>query len=112
MQFTHDGKTMVYTQETGVSPTEIFRAASTGGAPVALTHLNDQSLGAYQLTPLEERWADAPDGSRIQYFVVKPYGFQAGVKYPVLLLIHGGPQGALGYNSTYRWNAQALAAAG
>jgi dipeptidyl aminopeptidase/acylaminoacyl peptidase len=112
MQFTHDGKTMVYTQQTGVSPTEIFRAASTGGAPVALTHLNDQTLNACQLTPLEEFWADSKDGSRIQYFVVKPYGFQAGVKYPVLMLIHGGPQDAWGYSWTYRWNAQVFAAAG
>ena len=42
MQLTRDGKTMVYTQQTGVSPIEIYRAASTGGAPAALTHLNDR----------------------------------------------------------------------
>jgi dipeptidyl aminopeptidase/acylaminoacyl peptidase len=112
MQLTRDLKTMVYTQQTGVSPVEIYRAASTGGAPVALTHLNDQTLNAYQTTPLEEFWVDAPDGSRIQSFAVKPYGFQAGRKYPVLMLIHGGPQGAWGHNWTYRWNAQVFAAAG
>ncbi len=112
MQLTRDGKTMVYTQQTGVSPTEIFRAASTGGVPVALTHLNDQALNACQLTPLEEYWVDVPDGSRVYYYVVKPYGFQPGAKYPVLMLIHGGPQGAWGYSWTYRWNAQVFAAAG
>ncbi|HUP02411.1 MAG TPA: S9 family peptidase [Bryobacteraceae bacterium] len=112
MQFTHDGKTMVYTQQTGASPVEIYRAASTGGAPVALTHLNDQTLSDCQTTPLEEFWADSKDGSRLQYFVIKPYGFQPGAKYPVLMLIHGGPQGAWGYDWTYRWNAQVFAAAG
>jgi dipeptidyl aminopeptidase/acylaminoacyl peptidase len=112
MQLTHDLKTMVYTQQTGVSPIEIYRAASTGGAPTALTHLNDQTLNAYQTTPLEEFWVDAPDGSRIQSFAVKPYGFQAARKYPVLMLIHGGPQGAWGHDWTYRWNAQVFAAAG
>jgi dipeptidyl aminopeptidase/acylaminoacyl peptidase len=112
MQFTRDLKTMVYTQQTGVSPTEIYRAASTGGAPTALTHLNDQALNAYQLTPLEEFWVDAADGSRIQSFAVKPFGFQASRKYPVLMLIHGGPQGAWGHGWTYRWNAQVFAAAG
>jgi dipeptidyl aminopeptidase/acylaminoacyl peptidase len=112
MQLTHDLKTMVYTQQTGVSPSEIYRAASTGGAPVALTHLNDQTLNTYQMTPLEEFWVDAADGSRIQSFAVKPYGFQAGRKYPVLMLIHGGPQGAWGHSWTYRWNAQVFAAAG
>ncbi len=112
MQFTRNGKTMVYTEQTGVSPGEIYRAASTGGAPVALTHLNDQALDTCQLTPVEEFWVDAADGSRIQSFVVKPYGFQTGRKYPVLMLIHGGPQGFWGHSWSYRWNAQVFAAAG
>ncbi len=84
MQFTRDGKTMVYTQQTGSSPAEIYRVNSTGGAPAAMTHLNDRILGGAQLTPLEEFWADSPDGARVQYFVVKPYGFEAGKKYPVI----------------------------
>ena len=32
MQLTRDGKTMVYTEQTGVAPTEIYRVASSGGA--------------------------------------------------------------------------------
>ena len=112
MQLTRDGKTMVYTQQTGVSPVEIFRASSAGGAAVALTHLNDATLNSYQLTPLEEFWVDAPDGARVQSFVVKPYGFQAARKYPVIMLIHGGPQGNWGYLWQNRWNAQVFAAGG
>jgi dipeptidyl aminopeptidase/acylaminoacyl peptidase len=112
MQLTRDGKTMVYTQQTGTSPNEIYRAASTGGTPVALTRLNEQTLNNYQLTPLEEFWVDTADGSRVQSFVIKPYGFQANRKYPVLMLIHGGPQGNWGHSWTYRWNAQVFAAAG
>jgi dipeptidyl aminopeptidase/acylaminoacyl peptidase len=103
---------MVYTQQSGVSPVEIYRAASAGGAPVALTHLNDQALNTCQLTPLEEFWVDGAEGARVQSFVVKPYGFQPDRKYPVLLLIHGGPQGFWGHSWTYRWNAQVFAAAG
>ncbi len=112
MQFTHDGKTMVYTQQTGVSPTEIYRASSSGGAAVALTRLNDAVLNSCQLTPLEDFWVDTADGSRVESFVVKPYGFTATRKYPVLMLIHGGPQGNWGHGWTYRWNAQVFAAAG
>jgi dipeptidyl aminopeptidase/acylaminoacyl peptidase len=112
MQLTRDGKTMVYTQQTGVSPAEIFRAASSGGAPVAMTHLNDAVLNACQLTPVEDFWVDAADGSRIQSFVIKPYGFEEGRKYPVVMLIHGGPQGNWGYSWSYRWNPQVFAAAG
>jgi dipeptidyl aminopeptidase/acylaminoacyl peptidase len=112
MQLTRDGKTMVYTQQTGLSPAEIYRASSAGGAPVALTHLNDQTLNTYQLTPLEEFTVESEDGSRIQSFVVKPPGFRPDGKYPVILLIHGGPQGFWGHSWTYRWNAQVFAAAG
>lgn len=112
MQLTRDGKMMVYTQQSGMSPIEIFRVASTGGEPAAMTHLNDAVLNASQITPLEEFFVNAPDGSRVHSFVVKPYGFQAGQKYPTLMLIHGGPQGFWGHAWTYRWNAQVFAAAG
>jgi dipeptidyl aminopeptidase/acylaminoacyl peptidase len=112
MQLTRDGKTLIYTSQSGVSPIEIYRASSAGGAAVPLTHLNDQTLNDYQLTPLEDFWAESADGSRVQNFVVNPYGFRAGQKYPVLMLIHGGPQGAWGHSWSYRWNAQVFAAAG
>jgi len=112
MQFTPDGKTLVYTQQSGTQPAAIYRASSTGGAPVALTHLNDAILASHQLTPLEEFWVDSADGARIQSFVVKPPGFREDRKYPVVMLIHGGPQGAWGHDWSYRWNPQVFAAAG
>jgi dipeptidyl aminopeptidase/acylaminoacyl peptidase len=111
-QFTPDGKTMVYTQQSGSSPVEIFRVASTGGAGTALTHLNDAVLDERQLTALEELWVDGAEGAKVQAFVVKPPDFDAAKKYPVLMLLHGGPQGAWGESWTYRWNAQVFAAAG
>jgi dipeptidyl aminopeptidase/acylaminoacyl peptidase len=112
MQLTRDGKTMVYTQQTGVSPVEIYRGSSSGGAPVALTHLNDATLSGYQFSPLEEFWVNSADGARVHSFIVKPYGFREGQKYPVVFLIHGGPQGFWGHAWTYRWNSQIFAAAG
>jgi dipeptidyl aminopeptidase/acylaminoacyl peptidase len=112
MQLTRNGRTMVYTQQSGVSPIEIYRASSTGGAPVPLTHLNDQTLSNYQMTPLEEFWVDGAEGARVQSFLVRPANFVPTRKYPVLMLIHGGPQGFWGHAWTYRWNAQVFAAAG
>jgi dipeptidyl aminopeptidase/acylaminoacyl peptidase len=43
---------------------------------------------------------------------VKPPNFSALRRYPVLMLIHGGPQGAWGEAWSYRWNPQVFAAAG
>ncbi len=110
--FTPDGKTMLYTEQSGSKPVEIFRASSGGGAPVPMTHLNDAVVESYQLTPLEEFWVDSLDKTKIHSFVVKPPGFQAGRKYPVVFLIHGGPQGAWGESWSYRWNPQVFSAAG
>ena len=112
MQLTDDGKTMIYTEQSGSAPTEIYRAASSGGAPVALTHLNDALLSQYTLTPLEDFWVESSDKSRVQSFVVKPPNFDPNRKYPVLLLVHGGPEGEWGESWTYRWNAQVMASAG
>jgi len=110
--FSADGKTMIYTGQSGSAPTEIFRISSGGGAPVALTHLNDTLLAQYGLKPLEDFWVEGADKAKVQSFIVKPNNFQDGVKYPVLFLIHGGPEGEWGESWTYRWNAQVFASAG
>ena len=112
VQFTSDGRTMIYTEESGSRPLEIFRATSGGGAGVALTHINDALLANATLTPLEELWVDVPDKSRVHSFITKPPNFTPTRKYPVVFLIHGGPQGAWGESWTYRWNAQVFASAG
>src|SRR5262249_1698856 len=112
MQLTRDGKRMVYTQQSGVAPVEIFRASNSGGAPVPLTHLNDEILNSHTIQPLEEFWVDSTDGAKVQSFLVKPPNFVATRKYPVMMMIHGGPQGFWGHAWTYRWNAQVFANAG
>jgi dipeptidyl aminopeptidase/acylaminoacyl peptidase len=112
VQFTSDGRTMIYSEQSGSRPVEIFRASSVGGTGVALTHLNDGVLSGAALTPLEELYVEGPDKTRVHAFIVKPPDFLASRKYPVLFLIHGGPQGAWGEEWTYRWNAQVFASAG
>ena len=121
MQFTADGKTMVFTRQSGSSPVEICRASSaSGGKAVPLTHLNDDLLAQYQLPLLDDfrvpvgasDGAPVGDATQIQNFELKPPGFDPKRKYPVLMLIHGGPQGEWGESWTYRWNAQVFAAAG
>jgi dipeptidyl aminopeptidase/acylaminoacyl peptidase len=110
--FTPDGKTIVYTRQSGSSPVEICKVTSAGGSEAALTHLNDAFLSQYQLTPLEDFYVSGAEGAQIQSFVVKPPNFNPAAKYPALMLIHGGPQGEWGESWTYRWNAQVMAAAG
>lgn len=111
VRFSADNKIMVYTEHSGSAPAEIYLSTS-GGAPVPLTRLNEALLAQYQLPAFEEFWVESADKAQIHSFLLKPHGFREGQKYPVLFLIHGGPQGAFGEEWSYRWNAQVFAAAG
>ncbi len=112
MQFTPDGKTIVFTRQSGSSPAEICKGVSSGGDAIPLTHLNDDLLGQYQLTRLEDFWVTGAENTQVQSFIVKPPNFDPARKYPVILLMHGGPEGEWGESWTYRWNAQVFAGAG
>jgi dipeptidyl aminopeptidase/acylaminoacyl peptidase len=107
VQFTPDGETMIYTQQSGSKPVEIFKTTAGSGTGVALTHFNDSTIANSTVRPLEEMKVDD-----IQSFMVKPPDFSPLKKYPVLFLIHGGPQGAWGETWSYRWNPQVFASAG
>jgi dipeptidyl aminopeptidase/acylaminoacyl peptidase len=112
VQLTPDGRAIIYTEQSASRPVEIFRGSSSGGASVPLTRLNEAALSDYQLTPAEEFWTEGAEAALIHTFLVKPPGFRSDGKYPLLFLIHGGPQDAWGESWTYRWNAQVFAAAG
>jgi len=112
VQFGPDSSFMIYSEQSGSHPTELFRASSAGGAGVPLTHLNDSILQNSSLRPLENFWVESSDKTRVNAFVVKPPDFTESRKYPVLFLIHGGPEGAWGETWSYRWNAQVFASAG
>ncbi len=112
MQLTSDNKVMIYTEQNGARPIEIYRAYSSGGVASPLTNLNQALLDQYELTPYEEFSVEGAEKTRVHGFLLKPPGFDPSRKYPVLMLIHGGPQGSWTQSWTYRWNAQVFAAAG
>src|SRR5262249_1348885 len=94
VQLGSDGSFMIYTEVSGSHTAEIFRASSTGGTGVPLTRLNDSLLANATIRPLENFWVESSDKTRVNSFVVKPPDFSETRKFPVLFLIHGGPEGA------------------
>lgn len=112
VQLLPDGQSLIYTAQSGSHPVEIFRGYASGGTPVQLTHENDAILGRYELPDYEEIQYKSSDGSAVSGFLLKPPNLDLDRSYPLLLLIHGGPQGAWSQSWSYRWNAQAMAAAG
>jgi len=59
----------------------------------------------------ELEWIGAAN-AKIHGYIVRPMNFDASKKYPMIVLIHGGPQGAWNNNWGYRWNPQIFANAG
>jgi dipeptidyl aminopeptidase/acylaminoacyl peptidase len=112
LQFTSDAKTLIFSENSGSSPTEILKASSGGGPPVALTRLNEDLLKQHELNRFEDFTVTGAEGAQVHSFLLKPPAFDGKKKYPVLVLIHGGPQGAWGESWSYRWNPQVFAAAG
>jgi len=109
---TPDGKAIVFSRASLTSPTEIYRATADGSGVTAVTTINAGFLAAFALKPAESVTFAGAGGTPVQAWVVKPNGFREGVKYPLMYLVHGGPQGAWNDGWTYRWNAQVFASAG
>jgi dipeptidyl aminopeptidase/acylaminoacyl peptidase len=70
-------------------PAEVF-AVENGNAR-QLTHQNEALLAKIKLATTEEITFKSKDGTTVNGLLVKPPDFRAGVKYPTILRIHGGP---------------------
>ncbi|HEX9369026.1 MAG TPA: S9 family peptidase, partial [Vicinamibacterales bacterium] len=102
---------VVFSKTSLTAPAEIFRMARTGGLQ-ALTHENDAWLKDVAFDRPESLIASGAGGTPIQYWLIKPPNFDPSKKYPVVFLIHGGPQGDWGDGWSYRWNPSLWAAQG
>lgn len=76
------------------------------------TRINAAILEDRELPALQSFRFPGADDDPVHGFLLTPPGFDAGGKYPLLYLIHGGPQGAFSDNFHFRWNAQVFASAG
>lgn len=112
IQFAPGGKSFIFTRASLTAPAEVFKAASDGTRVAAVTNVNGAFLSTFALTPGESVMYAGAGGTPIQAWIVRPNTFKAGVQYPLLYLVHGGPQGAWNDAWTYRWNAQVFASAG
>ncbi len=107
-----DQKTLVVAKQGVDRPVDLFALDARGRPLRQLTHVNDALLDQLALQPVEPFWFDGAGGTKVQGFIVRPPGFDAAKKYPVLFLIHGGPQGAWQDSWSYRWNPNLFGAPG
>ena len=107
-----DGKTMAFTRSSLAAPAEVFAANTNGSDVRQLTQANAGLLAQLDLDKGEDFEFDGALKAKIHGFIVKPPQFDKAKKYPMVLLIHGGPQGAWLDSWGYRWNPQMWAARG
>ena len=109
-----DGRTLAWVRDATDRPAEVYTATidANGATARQLTHENDALVSRLAVNPAEDFWFKGAGGDSVQGFIVKPPQWQAGKKYPTVLLIHGGPQGAWLDQWHSRWNYQMFAAPG
>ncbi len=101
-----DNRTLAYLHQSNAQPPEIWVSGK------ALTHHNDSALATLDLPPLEEFGFVGALGDSVFGWTQRPPSFDPGKKYPLIYLIHGGPQGAWTDSWGPRWNNQMFAARG
>lgn len=106
---TSDSKTFVFGSSSLTYPNEIMRANVDGTGLAMVAPENQQFLAKFGLRKAEEtEWIGA-ENTPNHGFVVKPSNFNPAKKYPILVMIHGGPQGAWMDGWSFRWNPQIYA---
>lgn len=104
LSITPDGKTFIGLISSMRFPAEVYRISGSDGEINSLSRANN-----LEFPPFEEiDWKGALN-AKVHGFIVKPSNFEASKKYPLVVLIHGGPQGAWNDNWGYRWNPQMFA---
>jgi dipeptidyl aminopeptidase/acylaminoacyl peptidase len=107
-----DRRTLAYTHQRMNRPAEVMLWRVGESTPHALTHMNDAVLAKLDLPAPESVTVAGAGGTPVQMWILKPPGFVAGRKYPLVFWVHGGPQGAWSDSWSSRWNAEIWAAQG
>ena len=112
--FTYDtARTKVaYVATSMDSPTELYLSDLTGATPERqLTNFNARPEQRRSRWSPSERFTYKSVGDvEVEAWLVKPFGYEPGKKYPLVLYIHGGPHSA--YNEGWFDEFQNLAGAG
>lgn len=106
------GDRLVFLRDDLRAPAELFSSDASGGDLRPLTRVNAGLLARVRTGEAEQFSFPGWKGETVYAWLVKPVDFDPAKKYPLALLIHGGPQGSFGNHFHYRWNPQFYAGRG
>lgn len=94
-----DEDRLLFARAVSLHPWELYLLplnADGAGKPVRLTHLYDEQLAEFSWSEPERMSYRGSNNDEIDGWLIRPVGAREGVRYPLLLAIHGGPQWAFG----------------
>ena len=104
--------TLVGNNQSFMFPPRVVRIDPATGTTQRLDTINDDVLANVELGHYESVTYTGHNGADIQMWVHYPPGFDESKKYPLFLLIHGGPHSPITDGFHFRWNAQTFASWG
>jgi dipeptidyl aminopeptidase/acylaminoacyl peptidase len=102
----------IATWESAIRPAEVVRFDLGGGTHEWLSNFNSERSAAIDWQGLQHFWHTSKTGKKIHSMIVLPPAFDAGKKYPLLVLMHGGPASMWRDQFFTRWNYHLFASAG
>ncbi len=90
--------------ESATNPPEVFRLDLTSKTQQPLTSFNAEQVAKIDWLPLRHFWFTSKAGKRIHNMIALPPNFDERKKYPLLVLMHGGPHSMWRDNWGLRWN--------
>ena len=112
MKLSPDGNTIYFLRHRTTLPTEIFSMDTNGNNLRQITNINSDLVSNIEFGEFDTFWSPGANKAKIQSIIVKPPFFNPNKKYPLIFLIHGGPQGNWSDDFHYRWNTQLFASRG
>lgn len=90
--------------ESAINPPEVFRLDLSSKTQQPLTAFNADQLAKIDWQPVRHFWFTSKAGKRIHNMIALPPNFDERKKYPLLVLLHGGPHSMWRDNWGLRWN--------
>ena len=103
------GPVIVGLRQSFIEPPTLVSIIPRTGAATKLSDFNDAALAKLTQGRYESVTYAGANGENVQMWIVYPPDFTPDRKWPLYLLLHGGPHNAATDGYQWRWNAQVFA---
>lgn len=98
--------------ESSVNPAEVVRIDPRAASHQPLSDFNSAQAAGIDWQPPRHFWFDSGRGKRIHNLLILPPAFDQNKKYPLVVMIHGGPHSMWRDQFFLRWNYHYLTTPG